>query len=49
MKADACTADCRPEVLALSSLKSGSGLPVKTESDVNLVKSLVRLQQEEDR
>ena len=38
----------RPEVLALSSLKHGSGLPVETEFDVERVKSLVRLQQQED-
>ena len=40
---------CRPDVLALASLKHGSGLPVQTEFDVDRVKSLVRLQQEEDR
>ena len=39
---------CRPEVLALSSLKHGSGLPVQTEFDVERVQGLVRLQQEED-
>ena len=39
----------RPDVLALASLKTGSGLPVETQFDVDRVKSLVRLQREEDR
>ena len=41
--------DYRPDVLALSSLKYGSGLPPETEFDVERVQSLVRLQQEEQR
>ena len=39
----------RPDVLALSSLRAGAGLPVETEAEVSRVRRLVALQQEEDR